>query len=228
MPARLVTTLGFAIVGSFALAFLAAPVAAAQRVDARLKLGMETAVFEYSSTRLQNAGTTSPNDSTDEVTLGFAPARAGVDLAYGIADTLVLGTRLLLVHSSTESAGGAGAGAGGLDIDTTILGVVPHLDYVFPGDGTARVFLGPMVGFGVGSAALGSVSDGSAHLFLFGANFGVHIFAARGVSIDPRLALSYALGETSYDMAIGGTTTGTSADLRVLAVSALLGISAWM
>lgn len=198
--------------------------AAAQRLDGRFKLGMETAVFEYSSTKIEGAGLATTNDSTDEVTLGIAPSRAGVDFGYGLANTWVLGVRLLLVHSSSEQGGG------GQDIDTTLLGVVPHLDYVFASSGATRVFLGPMLGFGVASAGFGPTNDGSAHLFLFGANFGAHIFVAPGVSIDPRLALSYAVGEASYDVMFGGIvpTASVSADVNVLAVSALLGISAWL
>lgn len=195
--------------------------AAAQSPDGRFKLGIETAVFEYSSTTTEGAGTATTNNSTDEVTLGVAPARAGVDLGYGVADTVVLGARLLLVHSSTEQPGGQ-------DIDTTLLGVVPHLDYVFASHSATRVFLGPMLGFGVTAAGFGPANDGSAHLFLFGASFGAHIFAARGVSIDPRLALSYALGEAAYDVTFGGITGSVSADIHVIAVSALLGVSAWL
>lgn len=201
----------------------AAAPAAAQSPDGRVKLGIETALFEYASTETSGANTTSPNDSTDEVTFGVAPARAGVDVGYGLADTLVLGTRILLVHSSTEQPGGQ-------DIDATLLGIVPHLDYVFPTGGSSRAFLGPMVGFGVTEVGFGPATDGSAHLFLFGANFGAHIFAARGVSFDPRLAVSYAVGEGQYDFALGGLvpTASASADIHVIAVSALLGISAWL
>lgn len=197
--------------------------AAAQSPDGRFKLGIETAVFEYSSTTFEGAATATTNDSTDEVTLGVAPARAGMDFGYGLGDTWVLGARLLLVHSSAEQA------AGGQDVDTTLLGLVPHLDYVFKSKSSTRVFLGPMAGFGVAEAGLGPANDGSAHLFLFGVNFGAHIFATRGVSIDPRLALSYALGSTSYAlMPTGLPTLSVSADVHVIAVSVLIGVSAWL
>lgn len=190
--------------------------AAAQSPDGRFKLGMETAIFEYSSRETDaGSGASTANDSIDEVSFGIATSRSGVELAYGVSDTIVVGARLMFVHRSTETAPGTP------DVDTTQFGFVPHLDYVFPSGDSARVFLGPMVG-----VMLADVEHNSTQLFLFGGSFGAHIFAARRFSIDPRLSVAYALGKT--DVAAVPPAPDLRADAREIAVSAMLGISAWL
>ena len=218
MPSTPTRILGSAML--LALVVAAPTHANAQSPDGRFKLGIETALFEYTTTTVDAGGVaTTTDNSASEVSFGIVPARSGLDLGYGLSDSVVLGTRLLLVHNSQEQPGAAAS------VDATVFGFLPHLDYVFPSRSSTRVFLGPLAGFGIADA-----QQVSAHLFIFGANFGAHIFASKGVSIDPRLVVSYALGEESYDINLGGLlpALGVSADIHVIAVSVMLGISAWL
>ena len=156
--------------------------------------------------------------STDEVSFGIAPARTGVDCGYGVADWVVLGARLSLLHRSAEVPGGA-------ERDTTTFAFLPHVDFVFPSSSNTRLFVGPMGGVG-----LETEDNASSTIFIFGGAFGAHIFVSDTLSFDPRLNISYAFGSISFDADTGGLveTTRVDADVRVLSMSALFGISGWL
>lgn len=197
-------------------------IAGAQSPDGRFKLGIESSLFEYSATENDAKDPMAPvaDSSTEEVNFGIASARTGLDFGYGLGDWAVLGARMLLLHSSAEDPGGT-------DQDRTSLGFVPHFDFVFPSRTNTRIFAGPAVGVAVDVA---SQSKSSMTMFIFGAGFGAHIFASKGVSIDPRLSLSYAFGKSSFETNSGGLipTTEVESDVRMISMSALLGVSAWL
>lgn len=206
-----------------ALALLApARLAEAESPAGRFKLGIEASLFEYATTENEIDDPTAPvaGSSTEMVSFGIASARTGVDFGYGLADWAVVGARMLLLHGSAEDPGG-------MDQDSTELGFVPHFDFVFPSSSNTRIFAGPTAGIAIDRA---SRNKSSTLLFVFGAGFGAHVFVTKGLSIDPRLSLSYAFGKSTFDTDSGGLApvTEVHSNVRTISMSALIGLSGWL
>jgi hypothetical protein len=199
---------------------------AAQSISHQFKLGLETRVFRFMNVTVEPDNSSFERDwdylefglfstggsYSNALTVFAAPAASlGTDLAYGLSDHLLLGSRVVFDYSHLED----GDSVWQLDF-------VPHLDFVFSLGRSFKPFLGAQLGIQTVNASDGT--DESGTIFMVGASLGAFVFVGRSVSIDPRLSFLYSFGSADVS-ALGGTA---EADVSSISLAFMLGISVWL
>jgi hypothetical protein len=187
----------------------------AQSIDGKFKLGLESRLFRF--------GYSTPDEGSSDGTVvewgmfssGGAlsnsmgafvmPASSlGTDLAGGLSDDVILGSRLMVDFAKAK----------GSKLFTE-LAFVPHIDYVFSRGQTFRPFIEAQLG-----VQASFYSELTSVMFMVGPALGAFIFVADKVSIDPRLSLLYSLSninESSGDILFHSIT-----------IALMLGFSGWI
>lgn len=181
--------------------------AAADQNDGAFRLSLQGVLFESRSLILEPSEGDGESVDVVDKTSGLLPSNLGLATAYGLSDRVSLGANLMF--GSTEHTVGD-------DIESTkatSYQVVPFVE-VGLASGDVRPFLSGGLGLWGGSAEAADEEVGSWSGYLFGASFGIQLFAAQGFSVDPAVSAylvrgSYDLLDASYDQ------TGTNVFMSV-------------
>jgi hypothetical protein len=195
-------------------------VAFAQSIDGKFKLGLETRLFRFGYVTPDSSSSYYEIGDITEVEWGMfssggtlsssmgafvLPASSlGTDLAGGLSDDVILGSRLMVDFAKAK----------GSKLFTE-LAFVPHIDYVFSRGQTFRPFIEAQLG-----VQASFYSELTSVMFMVGPALGAFIFVADKVSIDPRLSLLYSLSNLNEN---GGDILFHS-----ITIAIMLGFSGWI
>jgi len=171
--------------------------ARATPLGGRARLGLETRALSYESLTLK-APSGGPEISTSRAHLGVAASGAGLGAGVGVGESFLMGGRLLLSHTSSDTEGGGSASETGFELAATP-------EFLFEGS-DVRPFLGLEVGYGTASAGSAGTEISSGTFFV-GPSVGLRGFVSEAFSIDPRVSLLYETGSTTaagVDLSHGG------------------------
>ncbi len=186
----------FFCIGCAALAFLDPAAAQAQEVDGAFRFQLSSDVFATEKLTI-----TPKEGDGDEIegswsgmTLGSG---IGASLGFAANESLVLALNLGMSTETTTID----------DLDQkeerTIVRLLPRAEYLF-GSGTVRPYLLGTMGMRSVSTTSGDWESTSSG-FVYGAGFGVHVFAAEHITFSPEIAL---LGMSGSGSIPGATTSG--------------------
>ncbi len=215
---------------SLAVVWLANAATSAQSIDGTFKMGVESRLFRFASITAEVQGPYSSGEETIELVdfglFSFGSTRAGLfdsllvpaaaigaDLAYGVTDNLLLGSRLMVDH---------GRFMDGEELSSTQFAIVPHFDYVFTTNSSFRPFLGAQFG-AQGSYLSGDGGGMFSYLFLMGLSLGGFAFVADNISIDPRISFFYSLGSADME-----DVDSPDLDSNGFSIALMIGLSGWI
>lgn len=182
---------------------------ASAQIDGSLRLHLELPVLGYQSAETTPDGA-DEGTSTSRITVGPGQDTLGLGLGYGVSEMIVLGTNLVLQHTSVKPDEGDSIGM-------TSVQILPYLEVVF-GEGTARPFVGGQL-----MLQINSTENTDSTLFGLGGLGGVHIFLADAFSFDISGRLYYLTGSVTIE----GPVDDAEADVSELGVLLLIGLSGW-
>jgi len=202
----------------------------AQSIDHKFRLGVESRLFRFASSTMEQDDT-SLEETITQIEVGLfsfggatsnvlnivaLPASSfGCDFAFGVSDNVLIGSRFVVDYGSVDGDE--------FDISSTQVAFAPHLDYVFISNKGIQPFLGVQAGmqaFFYSVGADGDDADMSSTLFMMGASLGFLGFISDSVSIDPRISFLYSLGSAEL--------SDRDADTSSISVAIMLGFSGWV
>lgn len=152
-----------------------------------------------------------PDTSSSRTQFGLASAAFGPGLGYGVSENLLIDVHASLLSETLSFDDSAS------DVDSSVTAIYGSLNFL-PGSGSARFFLGPMLGLEGASSEAGGFKTSRSSVVL-AAKLGVLAFVSRSFSLDPSLTFGYATGSlreedgtalpaTSIDYSMAGTFFG--------------------
>jgi hypothetical protein len=197
---KLVRNFGFFV--SFACAAAYAKGARADGLEGAIRVGLDATLAEYVHVSLERQDvpmsppSLQPDLTASRTTLGVTGAGAGVRLAGGLSDSILLGARVSVGNTKTEILSQS--------TTATAVALVPSMEFILGASETAYPFLSLDVGY----TSLVSEPDGGSETTssaaLVGAGLGIHSFVTPSFSIDPGVNVFYTTGSiesgtTKYD-----------------------------
>lgn len=185
------------------------------QIEGKTKLGLGVDMLSFASYDNDLAGPANTvigvgpfAPSVYQSVIGVPPI--GLDLGYGVSETVVIGALIRLGVSSIDEGAGD-------SITSTAVGLLAHVDYVLSPQSSFRPFVGALAGVSLlgGDGALGN--NESLTFANVGLELGGYGFVGNSLSVGPRLLFTYNPG-----------LSNAAENMSVLAVQLQLEIAGWM